>query len=128
MGKKVRITIRVIFSLLLIAVGLFLVFGNAAGPPNSPERAASLLTALQGTGYFMQVVGLVQIAVGVLFLIGRYVALGALLLAPVSLNMLLFLIFLDIRNIIGALVLVILNIYIAYTEFEKYRPLLKAKL
>ncbi len=95
--------------------------------PEYPAKAKSFLIALGDTGYINYTIGVIFIIVGLMFVSGRYVALGALLLAPITVNIILFHIFLDIKSIPLALVVALLNIFIAYTEWYKYKPLFVSK-
>jgi putative oxidoreductase len=126
MNQKVVMVVRVLFGLVLIAFGA-MSFMNFALPEGYPEAAASFANALADTGYIMYLVGLVEIAVGLMFISGRYVALGAILLAPITVNIILFHLFLDLKTILPALVVFALNIFIAYTVWDKYKPLLESK-
>lgn len=73
----------------------------------------------------LYLVGIVEIVAGLAFLFNRFGALMALILMSVSINAVLFHLFLDPQKIYGALVLLILNIVFLYYYKEKYKPLLK---
>ena len=96
-------------------------------PENTPEASKAFAQALADTGYINYFTGIVEILVGLMFVTRRYVALGAIILAPISVNIILFHIFLDLATIIPGLILTALNIFIAYSEWGKYREVLKAR-
>ena len=88
--------------------------------PEANEYFANLLST-----YALYLVGIVEIVAGLAFLFNRFGALMALILMSVSINAVLFHLFLDPQKIYGALVLLILNIIFLYHYKEKYKPLLK---
>jgi putative oxidoreductase len=73
----------------------------------------------------MQLVGVVEIAAGLAFIFNKFGPLMALILMSVSINAVLFHLFLDPEKIYGALVLLILNIVFLYQYSTKYSALLK---
>ena len=121
MNKKAILIVRVLFGVMLIAFGSFSFMNLPI--PDYPGKAKAFLVALADTGYMNYFMVVVFIIVGLMFISGRYVALGALLLAPISVNIVLFHVFLDMKTILFALVLALLNIFIIYAEWDKYRPL-----
>ena len=125
MNKKVVLIVRVIFGIMLIALGSFSFMNLPI--PDYPAKAKGFLVAIADTGYMNYTIGLIFMIVGLMFVSGRYVALGALLLAPIIVNVLLFHIFLDIKSIALGSVVAVLNIFIAYTECDKYKPLFMSK-
>ena len=125
MNKKIILIVRVIFGIMLIALGSFSFMNLPI--PGYPPKAKAFLVALGNTGYLNYAIGVVFIIVGLMFVLRRYVALGALLLAPITVNIILFHIFLDIKSIILGLVVALLNIFIAYTEWDKYKLLFVSK-
>jgi hypothetical protein len=93
-----------------------------------PEPADKFMTALIETGYMMFIVGVLKVLVGVSLLIKRFVLLSLVVFAPISINMVLFHLFLDIKSILPALVIGFLNVYLLFNYLESYKPLLKAKI
>ena len=126
MNKKFVSIVRIIFGLLLIFGGL-MAFTNPAIPSSYPEKALAFLQAMNDTGYFNYFMGLVQLAVGLMFVLRRYVALGAIILAPITVNIIVFHIFLDMKTILPGLLLLALNVFVAYSEREKYRDVLRGR-
>ncbi len=125
MNKKVVLWVRIIFGVLLVVMGVGN-FLNLPLPESNPASSA-FLNALRDSGYIFYASGLIWIIVGLMFVVGRYVALGAVLLAPITVNIILFHIFLDLGRIIPGLVLLLLNVFVAYAEMDKYRALLRSK-
>ena len=126
MNKRFVSIVRIIFGLLLIFGGA-MAFTNSAIPEGYLEKSIAFLQAMNDTGYFTYFLGLVQLAVGLMFVTRRYVALGAIILAPITVNIIVFHIFLDMKTIIPGLILLVLNLFVAYTEKEKYKDILKSR-
>ena len=89
----------------------------------APEANAYFQNLL--STYAMQLVGIVEIVAGLAFLFNKFGALMALILMSVSINAVLFHLFLDPPKIYGALILLILNVLFIYHYREKYSALLK---
>jgi hypothetical protein len=117
---------RIVFGLLLLAAGVISLFALAP-PMQYPEPADKFMTALVDTGYVMVVVSVLKVLVGVSMLINRFVPLSLVVFIPISVNMVLFHGFLDIKSILPALLIVFLNAYLLFAYIESYKPLLKAK-
>jgi uncharacterized membrane protein YphA (DoxX/SURF4 family) len=97
-------------------------------PPSAPmpENAAAFVMGLMKAGYFMPLVAGVEALVGALLLTGRFVPLALTLLAPVLLNILLFHATLAPDGLGLAIVLTLIELYLAYTYRDAYRPLFQA--
>ena len=126
MNQKIVPAARLIFGFILIAIGA-MAFMNLPLPDFYSPKALAFLQALSNTGYMNYFMGIVEIIVGLMFVTRKYVALGAALLAPINVNIILFHLFLDLKTILPGLVLFTLNVFIAYTEWDKYRDLLKTR-
>ncbi len=123
MQTKIQLGARIILGALLILFGLnkFLQF---LPPMELTASAQTFFSAIMATGYLFKVVALVEITVGVLLLINRFQALALLLLAPISVNIILFHLFLDPANIGPAALVTILNVYLLLTNKEKFSAVL----
>lgn len=124
--KKSTTIIRIIFGLMLLG---FAVSGllNLMPAPQYAGEANDFMNALIKTGYIMVIVLLLKLLVGISLLINRFVPLALVLFMPISVNMFLFHLFLDIASIPPALVILILNSYLLFAYLEKYKPFLEAK-
>ncbi len=91
--------------------------------PELPEDASSFMSSLQATGYVLPIVGFLEIVIGLMLLVNKAVAFALLLLAPISVNILLFHLFLDLPGIGGALVIAVINVILIYKLWKVYRPL-----
>ncbi|MFJ7367307.1 hypothetical protein ACIQWQ_24850 [Peribacillus frigoritolerans] len=121
-------TIRIIFGLIIIGSGIgMLVLG---GFPIEYENSTAKLymDALEALGYFVPFLALVKIVSGVAFVTKRFVPLGLVIFMPVSVNMVVFHIFLEPTTGVGAYFILLMNTYLMFKHIEDYRPLLKAKV
>jgi hypothetical protein len=111
---------------------MFVVFGmngflNFIPPPppeSMPEGALAFSTALSKTGYMLQLIKGTEVLAGVLLLTHRFVPLALALLAPVIVNIVAFHAFLAPEGMVMTLVVLALQLYLAWTYRAAYRPML----
>ena len=111
---------------------IFLIFGlngflNFMPMPEMPEAAAGFMGALAATGYMLPLIKIVEIVGGILLLAGRYVPLGMVLLAPGIVNITLFHVFLAPAGLPLAIVLVALELSLAWSYRDVFRPMLSSR-
>jgi len=115
--------VRVLIGLLLLFAGLNKLFGFAPAPEHN-EAAGAFMGALVATGYMMPIIAVVEAACGAAFVAGRFVALAAVVLAPISVNIVAFHLFLDPSGMVPALVVGAANVYLLAVNLSKYQDLL----
>lgn len=113
---------RILLGAILVIFGLNK-FLNFIPAPELPENAANFINSLLSTGYILQVVGIVEIIIGIFLLMNKWVAFALIVLVPISVNILLFHLFLDIPGISGALLVAVINGVLMYKLWPKYKPL-----
>ena len=91
--------------------------------PELPPNASDFMSSLQASGYVLPFVGILEIFIGILLLLKKAVPFALLLLAPISVNILLFHLFLDLPGIIGASIIAAINVILIYKHWKIYRPL-----
>jgi len=91
--------------------------------PDANTAAGQFLNSLGATGYIFPVVGLLEMLIGILLLINKWVAFALILLAPISVNILLFHLFLEIPGLEIALLIVIFNTILIIKHWPQYKPL-----
>ena len=122
MNSKFTKIVRILLGIILIAFGVNKMY-SFIPLPAPPEEAANFMNSLADTGYVLNVVAIFEILIGLLLLIKKWVPFAILLLLPLSLNILLFHLFMDIPGIWTALLVVVLNGVLIYKHRQKYRPL-----
>ena len=96
---------RVILGLVFVVFGLNGFF-HFIPNPEMTERMTAFMMALGSTGYFMIVVKLVEVTSGLMILTGRFLPLGLILLAPVTVHILGVHLFLDQSELPMAIVII----------------------
>jgi putative oxidoreductase len=74
-------------------------------------------------GYIFSVVGVLEIGIGIMLLLKKWVAFALLLLAPISINIFLFHMFLDLPGMGTAIAIVVVNTSLIYKHWQQYKPL-----
>jgi hypothetical protein len=92
-----------------------------------PAGAAAFAGALNNTGYMFQMISGTQLLVGVLLLLNRFVPLALVLIMPVLVNIIAFHIFLQPAGIAPGAVLMLLELYLAWSYRKAYCAVLTAK-
>lgn len=121
--------IRFVLGLILVVFGanklLLIVSGSGFMPqPQLPENASSFMASLGATGYILPVVGALEVFIGVLLISKKWVPFALTLLAPISVNILLFHIFLDLSGgMLGALIVTVLNGVLIYKYWIRFKSL-----
>jgi len=130
--------IRILTGLLFLAI-FFSKFGFLPSAVNMPwmftPEGWAFISAIETSGYLFPVIGIISLLCGLAFLANRYVALAAVILMPITVNFALFHLFLGFRihSIFSILfirelvpyVFLALNVYMLYSEREKFTALLK---
>lgn len=116
--------LRIILGLALLFFGMSKMINFSFMPTHIYTGDAALfIDSLSSSGYILKVVGIFEIFIGLLLLLNKWVPFALLLLAPITFNILLFHIFLDIPGIFPALLVIALNVILIYKSWKIYRPL-----
>jgi len=116
--------LRFLLAVILIFFGLNKFIDFSFMPlPQLPAEASNFMDSLSASGYVLPLVGVLEIFVALLLLLKKWVPFALLLLAPISLNVLLFHLFLDLPNILPALITVLINVVLIYKYWKSYTPL-----
>lgn len=111
--KVATIIARILLGLVFVVFGSNIFLHFIPMPPQKPSLATDFSKALMESHY-MYVVGFLQVAGGLLLLIGRYVPLGLTLLGPILVNILLFHIFLEPTGLPIAIVVAVLALFLLW--------------
>ena len=114
---------RIIFGVLLIVFGANKFLNFMPAPEEMPEPIINYMTALMSTKT-IELVGIVEIIAGLAFIFNKYGGLLAIILMSVSVNAVLFHAFLGPADIIGAVILLVLNIVMLFGYKNQYKAML----
>ena len=125
MKKKILLVISLLFGLIFINSGLNKFFNYMPMPDEMPENMVKLMNAFMEIGWLMPLVAVAEIAGGILFTIPKYRALGAIIIFPVMIGILLTHIFNAPSGLPMAIVLIAINIWIIIENRDKYMPMIR---
>jgi len=117
---------RLFLGIILIIFGLNK-FINFMSMPPLTDAAGQFMGGLAVSGYMFPLIALVEIFVGLSLLFNKYSSLMLVILMPVSLNIVLFHLFLAPEGTVPGLVILILNIYLLLINKEKFSAILSSK-
>ena len=122
MNSQFSLLVRVALGITLVVFGSnkFLHFIPLPPPTGA---AADFMNSLGAAGYIFPIVGILEVCIGVLLLLKKWIAFALILLAPISINILLFHLFLDIPGVSAALLVAALNGILMYKHWKQYTPL-----
>ncbi len=132
--KIFHLILRVGLGLMLLAFGLnkFVWFMPDFDFTGYPE-AEHLFNALRfsgedpeaGKGYIMDLVGATEAIVGLLLILKKWVPFALVMLVPISINLVMFHIMVNLPNIGPAVLVAAVNAYLIYLHWDSYRGLFK---
>ena len=124
MKNKILLVISVLFGLMFINSGLNK-FLNYMPMTDMPESLLHLMASMKEIGWLMPLLGVVEIVAGLLFMIPKFRALGAIMIFPILIGILLTHIFTDTSGLPVALVLFAINIWVIIENREKYKHMIQ---
>ena len=122
MNSKATMVLRIILGLILIVFGANKFIGFMPSP-ELPEAAGNFMGALASTGYMFPLIGAVEVIVGILLILNKWVPFAVVLLAPVAVNMVLFHLKLAPVGIVPAALVAIINGFLIYVNWDKFKAL-----
>lgn len=124
MNSQFTKIVRLLLGFILIVFGFNKLVPEAFIPlPELPDKAGDFMTSLGATGYVLKTVGIIEILIGILLLLKKWVAFALIVMVPISLNIVLFHLFLDVSGIGGALLVASLNGILIYKHWPQYKSL-----
>ena len=124
MKSKILFVVCLLFGLLFINAGLDKLLHYMPMPKDLPESMVKLMTAFMQINWLMPLVGLMEIIGGVLFIIPRYRALGAIVILPVLVGILLLNIFNAPSGLPLVAILFAIHIWVLFENRAKLTPLI----
>ena len=124
MKKKILFVVSLLFGLMFINSGLNKFFNYMPMPKDMPENMMKLFSAFMTIGWLMPLVAVAEIIGGVLFITNRFRALGALVIFPINIGILLTHIVNAPSGLPMAIILLAINLWVIIENREKYMPML----
>ncbi|MGG6230378.1 DoxX family protein [Tenacibaculum sp. SDUM215027] len=125
MKQKILFVLSLLFGLMFINSGLNKFLNYMPMPEDLPEKMMSTMTAMMEIGWLMPLVGIAEILGGILFIIPKTRALGAVVIFPVMIGIMLTHIFQAPSGLPMAIALFAINLWVIYENCDAYKPMVK---
>lgn len=125
MKQKILTVLSVLFGLLLLNGGLNKFFNYMPVPEDMAEEMMKDFGAIMEISWLMPLIAIAEIIGGLLIIFPKTRALGAVVIFPVAVGILLTHLFVDTSGLLIALVIWAILLWIIYENREKYRPMFK---
>lgn len=126
MKQKITFVICLLFGLMFLNSGLNKFFNYMPIPEDLPEEMIKMSTAMAEIGWLFPLVGIVEIMGGILFIIPKYRAFGAVVIFPIMVGIVLTHITVAPSGLFVALLLLLINLWVVYDNRTKYAPMFTA--
>ena len=124
--KIATLVIRILIGILLLFASLsyFFKFGE------QPALVGDMKTVMDGftaTKYLMPLAKVVELICGLSFVTGKFIKISAIILVPITLNILLINVFLMPQGTPIAVALLLGNLFLIYRNWDSYKKLFVAQ-
>jgi putative oxidoreductase len=125
MKKKILFVLSLLFGLIFINAGLNKFFYYMPVPDDLPAEVVRVSTAFMEIGWLMPMIAVVEIVGGLLFMIPKTRALGAIVILPVMMGVLMMHLCTAPSGLPIALVLLAINLWVIVENRAKYLPMIR---
>jgi putative oxidoreductase len=125
MKQKITFVICLLFGLMFINAGLNKLLNYIPTPDDLPEAMVKMASAMAEISWLFPLIGIVEIVGGVLFIVPRLRALGAVIIFPILIGIVLTHITVAPSGLPVALILLLINLLVMYQNREKYAPMVR---
>ncbi|HLP76988.1 MAG TPA: DoxX family protein [Candidatus Paceibacterota bacterium] len=125
-GRFVPAIVRVLLGLMFLVFGLNGFLNFIPAPKDMPQEIMAVMGGLMKAGY-MTVVSAAEVIIAVLLLTNRFVPLALAMLAPIVVGILTFHIAMQPATIGAGIVVLLMELYLAWAYHGAFRPMLRAK-
>jgi uncharacterized membrane protein YphA (DoxX/SURF4 family) len=126
-SRVVPAVVRVLLGLMFLVFGLNGFLNFIPAPKDLPPDLVTVTTGLMKGGY-MTVVSATEILVALLLLTNLFVPLALALLAPIVVGIITFHIAIAPATIVPGIVVLVMELYLAWAYRGAFRPMLQAKV
>ncbi|MEZ2443480.1 putative membrane protein YphA (DoxX/SURF4 family) [Chitinophaga sp. W3I9] len=123
MKNKILFVVSLLFGLMFINAGLNKFFNYMPVPKDMPESMMKLMGAFMQISWLMPLVGAAEVIGGALFIPNKTRALGAIVILPVMVGIVLTNILYAPSGLPIALVMLAINIWVIIENRKKYLPM-----
>jgi putative oxidoreductase len=125
MKNKILFVLCLLMGLMFINSGLNKFFWYMPMPESMPEKVIKSFEAYTTIGWIMPLVAIAEIIGGIMLIFKRYRALGAIILFPIMVGVLLTHIVIDPSGFPVAMAMMGILIWVLYENREKYMPMVR---
>lgn len=118
---------RTLLGLMFFVFGLNYFLPFLPNPTQSNEAALDFMVGLAGTGYFFPFLKGTEVLVGIALLANRFSPLALVVLAPITVNILAYNLFLEPTGVVMAAVIIILQVFSMWSYRKNYALTLAVK-
>lgn len=124
--KIAIIIVRILMGLLFAFASITVLF-HLFPQPELTGRTKTFMEGIAATGYLLTLLKVTELCCAIAFLTNRFVALAAVVLFPVSVNIFMYHAFVQPEGLPVAIFVLLGNLFLAYAYRERYRPMLKPR-
>lgn len=124
MKQKIQFVLCLLFGLMFINSGLNKFFNYLPVPKDLPERLVSLMKSFMDIGWLLPLVATIEILGGFLFILPKTRALGAIMIFPIMVGILITHIVDAPSGLPLALVFLAINLWVIIDNRKKYMPMI----
>lgn len=124
--KIAVIIVRVLMGLLFLFASIVVLF-KLFPQPEQTGNVKIFMDGVNASVYLMPLIKITELLCGIAFVVGRFVPLATVVIAPIVVNIFFFHAFVDTSGLPVAVFLVLANIFLALAYSDKFKPLLEAK-
>lgn len=125
MKNKILFVVSLLFGLMFINAGLNKFLNYMPVPDDMPQEMIEVMGAYMRIGWLLPLIALAEIIGGILVIIPRFRALGAIIIFPLMIGILLTHIINEPSGLIMAIILFAINLWIIFENRHKYLPMIK---
>lgn len=123
MKQKIPFVIFLLFGLMFINAGLNKFLNYIPVPDDLPEAMVKMSMAMAEISWLFPLVAIVELVGGLLFIIPRFRALGAVIIFPIMIGIVLTHLTVAPSGLPVALLLFLINLLVIYKNRKKYAPM-----
>ncbi len=129
MKNKIPSFSRLLLGLLFFVFGLNGFLNFIPQPPTMPEKTVDFFNGMMSTGYFFPFLKGTEVAVGLMLLTGIAAPVALVILAPITIQIILFhgILTPGLENLVMPIAILILHLLAASGFWNLYRPLFSKK-